>query len=239
MSDSIGSRVTGTGRSASEAGTRNRLIESALELFALNGYDAVSTREICQHASSNLGSIKYHFGGKEGLYLAVVEQVVADMQGFLLPAVAGLIHGVAAAAGDRAVLTRLASDYVDRSVHGFLGDPLMRHRLALIMREYAAPTSAFDVIYRDFIEPHHGAVNLLVAAVIGLPADGPETIIRTHSLIGQIMVLLIGRPVLLRRLEWDEFSPRRIDQVSSFVTRSVLASLGLDALGFESPDTGE
>ena len=239
MSESLGPSATHPGISASQLGTRGRLIESALGLFALNGYDAVSTREICHQASSNLGSIKYHFGGKEGLYLAVIEQIVVDMQGFLLPAVAGLTRGVAAAAGDRAVLTRLASDYVDRSVHGFLGDPLMRFRLALIMREYAAPTSAFDVIYRDFIEPHHGAVNILVAAVIGSPVDAPETIIRTHALIGQIMVLLIGRPVLLRRLDWDGFSPRRIDQVSSFVTRSVLASLGLDPQGFESPDNRE
>lgn len=228
-----------TARTASQNGTRTRLVASALKLFALNGYDAVSTREICHTASCNLASIKYHFGGKEGLYQAVVEQVVSEMQAFLIPATAGMHQGVAAAAGDRAVLTRLAADYVGRSVQGFLGDPLMRLRLAFIMREYAAPTPAFDSIYRGFIEPHHGAVNALVAAVIGTPTDAPETIIRTHALIGQIMVLLIGRPVLLRRLDWDNFSPRRIDQVSHVVTRSVLASLGLAASGLESPDNRE
>ena len=227
MSESIGPEAMTTARANSQNGTRTRLVESAFELFALNGYDAVGTREICDHASSNLASIRYHFGGKEGLYQAVVEQVVADMQVFLIPATSGMHQGVAAAAGDRAVLTRLAVDYVDRSVRGFLGDPLMRLRLALIMREYAAPTPAFDIIYHGFIEPHHGAVNALVAAVIGTPVDAPETIIRTHALIGQIMVLLIGRPVLLRRLDWDDFSPRRIDQVSRYVTRSVLSSLGL------------
>ena len=197
---------------------------SALELFALNGYDAVTTRQICQHANTNLASIKYHFGGKEGLYQAVVEQVIIDMQIFLVPATSGLLQGVSAADGDRAVLTRLAQDYVDRSVRGYLGDPLMQLRLAFIMREYSAPSSAFDAIYDGFIEPHHGAINALVAAVLGTPVGAPETIIRTHALIGQIMVLLIGRPVLLRRLDWDEFTPHRIDQVSRCVTRSALSS---------------
>ena len=82
-------------------------------------------------------------------------------------------------------------------------------------------------VYNSLIEPHHGAINALVAAVLGMPVGAPETIIRTHALIGQIMVLLIGRPVLLRRLDWDEFTPHRIDQVSRCVTRSALSSLGL------------
>jgi len=46
----------------------------------------------------------------------VVEQVVVEMQVFLVPATSGLLLGVAAAAGDQAVLTRLAQGYVDRSV---------------------------------------------------------------------------------------------------------------------------
>ena len=217
------------GESGNHSGTRNRLVSCALELFALNGFDSVSTRQICQRANTNLASIKYHFGGKEGLYQAVVEQVVVDMQVFLVPATSGLLQGVSAAAGDRAVLTRLAEDYVDRSVRGYLDDPLMQLRLAFIMREYSAPTTAFDAIYEGFIEPHHAAINALVAAILDTPVGAPETIIRTHALIGQIMVLLIGRPVLLRRLDWDEFTPNRIDQVTRCVTRSVLSSLGLSA----------
>lgn len=214
-------------RSASLPGTRDRLVASALELFALGGFGAVGIRELSQHAATNVASIRYHFGNKEGLYHAAVQQAVADLLGFLLPATAGLRQGVLAAAGDRAVLARLAMDYVDQSVRGYLGDPSMRLCLALIMHEYTTPTSAFDIIYDGFISPHQGAVNSLVAAAIGVPPHAPEAIVRTHALVGQIMVLLIGRPVLLRRLDWDAFSESRIDEVSHAATLSVLASLGL------------
>lgn len=213
---------------ARQIGTHGRLVDSALHLFALNGFDGASTREICQRAGSNLAGIKYHFGGKEGLYQAVIEQVVADMNGLLAPATVSLRQGVAAAAGNRAVLARLAAGYVGGSVQGYLGDPRMQLRLTLIMREYAAPTSAFDIIFEGFIEPHHGALSLLVAAAIGAPVNDPETIVRTHMLVGQVMVLLLGRPVLLRRLDWKGFSPARIDQVSEYVSRAVLGSLGLE-----------
>ena len=51
--------------------TKSAILQSALELFALNGYDATSTRAIAQKSGANLSAISYHFGSKEGLYKAV------------------------------------------------------------------------------------------------------------------------------------------------------------------------
>jgi AcrR family transcriptional regulator len=53
--------------------TRTALIEAAGELFSLRGYAEVTTREIAKSACENIGSIHYHFGGKEGLLEAVLE----------------------------------------------------------------------------------------------------------------------------------------------------------------------
>ena len=50
--------------------TRKALVIAALKLFGTVGYDGASTREIAAAANANLGSIAYHFGGKEGLRLA-------------------------------------------------------------------------------------------------------------------------------------------------------------------------
>lgn len=50
---------------------RNRLLASALALFAEQGFAKTSTREIAQAAQVNVASISYYFGDKEGLYRAV------------------------------------------------------------------------------------------------------------------------------------------------------------------------
>lgn len=55
--------------------TRQALIDAAGELAAEYGLNAVTTRAIADRAGENLGSIHYHFGGKEKLYLAVVHQI--------------------------------------------------------------------------------------------------------------------------------------------------------------------
>jgi len=48
--------------------TRELLLEAAREQFCEKGFEGASVRDICDQASANVSAIKYHFGGKEGLY---------------------------------------------------------------------------------------------------------------------------------------------------------------------------
>lgn len=49
---------------------RERLLHTALRLFAEKGYSKTSTREIAQASGVNIASIKYYFSDKAGLYRA-------------------------------------------------------------------------------------------------------------------------------------------------------------------------
>lgn len=53
--------------------SRQKLIETAAKLFAAKGFDGVSTRDIAGDAAVNISLISYYFNGKEGLYMAVLE----------------------------------------------------------------------------------------------------------------------------------------------------------------------
>jgi len=50
------------------AGTRERLLQVASELFANKGYAATSISEITRLAGANKASVNYHFHSKENLY---------------------------------------------------------------------------------------------------------------------------------------------------------------------------
>ncbi|MBN1806279.1 MAG: TetR/AcrR family transcriptional regulator [Sedimentisphaerales bacterium] len=47
---------------------KDRLLDSAEELFCEHGFDSVSVRDIAASADCNVASINYYFGGKEKLY---------------------------------------------------------------------------------------------------------------------------------------------------------------------------
>ena len=57
--------------------TRGRILKAATEIFAEKGFLKATVREICAKADVNLALVNYHFGSKENLYIAVVEQMFA------------------------------------------------------------------------------------------------------------------------------------------------------------------
>lgn len=57
------------------AETKARLIECAGILIARKGYDRTTGKEICAMAGANPASVNYHFGGRQGLYAAVLQEV--------------------------------------------------------------------------------------------------------------------------------------------------------------------
>jgi AcrR family transcriptional regulator len=48
--------------------TKDLILEEAKRLFCEKGFEGTSVRDICDKAGANVSAIKYHFGGKEGLY---------------------------------------------------------------------------------------------------------------------------------------------------------------------------
>jgi AcrR family transcriptional regulator len=54
--------------------SRERLLHSAIRLFAEQGYAKTSTRELAQAAGTNAAAIGYYFGDKAGLYRAAFAQ---------------------------------------------------------------------------------------------------------------------------------------------------------------------
>src|SRR5215831_9578698 len=65
--------------------TRRRILETAIEAFARDGYDTVSTRHLAERAGVNLPAIQYYFGSKEGLYRAVIGHIVRQIEERMAP----------------------------------------------------------------------------------------------------------------------------------------------------------
>lgn len=52
----------------------DRLLAAAAKLFATQGFDGTTTRQIVKEAGSSLSSLQIHFKSKESLYQAVIEK---------------------------------------------------------------------------------------------------------------------------------------------------------------------
>jgi AcrR family transcriptional regulator len=60
----------------SKVATKQRLIEAAEMLFADEGFDRVSVRDITNKAGANVAAVNYHFGSREGLVAVVMARYI-------------------------------------------------------------------------------------------------------------------------------------------------------------------
>src|SRR3954464_11376822 len=63
---------------AAPAPSRARILALAREEFATRGFNAARLQDIAERAGLTHPTLLYHFGSKEGLYSAVIEDAVAD-----------------------------------------------------------------------------------------------------------------------------------------------------------------
>ena len=55
--------------------TAAHILATAPRVFADRGFAGASTRSLAEACGVNIGTLAYHFGNKEGLYHAVIDQV--------------------------------------------------------------------------------------------------------------------------------------------------------------------
>jgi TetR/AcrR family transcriptional regulator, regulator of cefoperazone and chloramphenicol sensitivity len=137
--------------------TKERLLEAGARLFAERGFAKVTVRDICRRARANVAAINYHFGGKTGLYEAVLQKAIHTMQGMTVEA---------RAAGDG----RTPSQQLHAYVLIFL-TRVFENRNGwihqLMMRELADPTPALDMVIDQVIRPRMAYLAGIVAAILG------------------------------------------------------------------------
>ena len=86
-------------RAERRAQTRARLLVSAREVFAERGFYAASVDDVAERAGLTSGALYGNFAGKEELFLAVLDEHVADRVGSVVRATAAVEGSCAVRAG--------------------------------------------------------------------------------------------------------------------------------------------
>lgn len=199
--------------------TRKALLMAALSQFGSYGFAGTSTRRIAGAAKANIGSIAYHFGGKEGLRAACARFVVDTIRSIAGPAV-GLAEGPASSpeeAEERLVHT------VETVVRFLVTGRVAPQIVQFVLREISHPGPAIDIMYATAFEPIHKRLCQLWEQATGEPAESEQTRIAVFATIGQVVYFRIGREAVLRRMGWDTIGPEEAAKLSAVVCNNVRA----------------
>ncbi|MBB1490155.1 MULTISPECIES: CerR family C-terminal domain-containing protein [unclassified Paracoccus (in: a-proteobacteria)] len=195
--------------------TITQLVAAGVHLFGRDGFEATSTRAIAAKAGTNISSIAYHFGGKEGLRLACADAVAASIGQVAqaIPAEPGAIGRDQARRSLRRLMRRIVT---------FLMTPAAADVVGFLLRELAIPDSpVLDRLCARLIEPRHRALCLLWGAATGSDPDSEDTRLAVFSLVGQAAYFRLAAPLVQRRMGWPGYSRRE----ARAIQRRLLANL--------------
>lgn len=209
-------------RLSSAEQTRLALVRAGLRLFGQKGFEATSTREIAAAAKANIGSIAYHFGGKDGLRAACADHIVATIGGLAEQALGSFLKEADAASPEEAeaILTRT----VETMVGFVVARPEAGEIVPFVLRELSHPSSALDRIYEGVFDPVHRALCRIWAAATGEEAESERTRLTVFTIIGQVVYFRIGREAVKRRMGWAEIGRREAAAVAE-VAKGNLAAI--------------
>ena len=71
--------------------TRQRILNTALDLFSSTGYERTSIADICSASGLSKGAVYHHFSSKQEIFLALLNDWIQDLSQSLIPQTSQLL----------------------------------------------------------------------------------------------------------------------------------------------------
>ena len=192
--------------------TTERILDAAEALFAEHGFDGTSLRAVPARAEVNLAAVHYHFGSKMGLFRALVERRVGEVNRARLDTLDELQRSAAPAAAPLEDVVRafLAPAFA----HLDADDPGLRAFLQIVGRLHSSRGDHVDAVRDVFAEVSQRFLAALGAALPEVPASVLAW--RLHFVISA-MCTQMADPERIRLLaSGDASSDDALDQLLAF-----------------------
>ncbi len=193
--------------------TRQRLIDAGLEIFGTYNLEGATTRQLAELAGVNQAAIPYYFGGKEGLYFAVIEHLFSANFAVIGPVVTALQAELATKKPTKDQALALLKKLLNTMLERILARKASSTWARIIMREQMQPTQAFSLIYEKGIRRVHEAVAMLLAIILEKKPTDRRVILRSHMVVGQILIFLAGRETIRRRLNLTGYTDEEVKEI--------------------------
>jgi len=144
--------------------TRLHILETAGQLFAAQGFTQTTSKEICTRAGTNMAAINYHFGGRDGLYEAVL--IEAHKQLVSLDELMALSQ---VSNDPRLKLQAFLTHMVEMSAQ-----PKAPWGFRVVLREALSPSPALPALIQRAVLPKAKLLRGLIGEIMGLPDDHPS-----------------------------------------------------------------
>jgi AcrR family transcriptional regulator len=208
--------VTKNDEKQQDDSTRNRLLLSAGEVFALHGFHRATIQTICEKAEANIAAVNYYFGSKENLYLETLK-FGRRLSRHLMPE--DVDHLVS---GDPQVALR---SFVRTALESLLDDTRPQWYFRMLSLEQFEPSPALERYIHDVIEPWRNRLSAVIELLGERKLSPGELNLVVSSIAGQCQFYLRCRAVVLKMRGASCYGGADIEEIADHITTFSLGGI--------------
>ena len=155
--------------------SKQRILNAATKLFAAQGFEGTSIRQICKEADANICMISYFWGGKQELYNGIIEDLIEKQTEY---AKTFIDFDIEPSSLDKTSQINLLMTVIDKIIEFFYSEKISKDLLIFLLKAQKNEKSAIN-------SPAFMYLKKLIGAIFNKPENDREIIFKTVFIISQ------------------------------------------------------
>ena len=155
--------------------SKQRILNAATKLFAAQGFEGTSIRQICKEADANICMISYFWGGKQELYNGIIEDLIEKQTEY---AKTFIDFDIEPSSLDKTSQINLLMTVIDKIIEFFYSEKISKDLLIYLLKAQQNKKSAIN-------SPAFMYLKKLIGAIFNKPENDREIIFKTVFIISQ------------------------------------------------------
>ena len=155
--------------------SKQRILNAATKLFAAQGFEGTSIRQICKEADANICMISYFCGGKQELYNGIIEDLIEKQTEY---AKTFIDFDIEPSSLDKTSQINLLMTVIDKIIEFFYSEKISKDLLIYLLKAQQNEKSAIN-------SPAFMYLKKLIGAIFNKPENDREIIFKTVFIISQ------------------------------------------------------
>lgn len=200
--------------------TRHAILEAAVELFAIRGFDGTGVRAIVNNAGTALCSVNYHFKNKEELYDECIRYIIREKLN---------LHDSAEAidnctSDDPQDISNALYEMIRNAFHLFFRADHPNWYGVLLTRAAHEKHPVAEKV-KEFVTAPRRAKEFLLEKIPGLTEE--EAFLWVFSFTGQLQNFIISKNTILEAFQIEDYTDAFIEKIVNYSAENLIKSLNL------------
>lgn len=198
--------------------TKEKMLLAAAEEFSSKGYQATTTRNICNRANVNIAAVNYHFRSKEGLYKSVVD--------YLFDKTSRETISKIIVTTDKEWRQEIFNWVLDIVASVTSSSSLSQWKNKILFREMLDPSEHFPEIFQKYFKPYFSSIEYYIRCGISDELPKEEIYVIVFSILSQCLFYDQNK-VIVQQLFKSNFLKKesRLEDIAKYITDGACSRL--------------